>query len=138
MTDKQADFARDFRNAAKAAGHVKTLGDAIELPDQEDWNNIVRIINRYRKESIKIYGEDVLIKIISDAKKEHALAGNRYERYSSEYQLVNKDSNLRHIFELPPALVRMIESVYPVMFSSKKHFAWFARNFKELRIADKY
>lgn len=136
--DKQRDYAKDIISEANKAGHFKNVGDVIELPDKEDWNNIVRIINKFRKESVKVYGKDILIECIADAKKEHAVAGNKYARFSAEYQLVNKDSNMRHIFELPEGLIRAIEKVYPVMFNNKRHFAWFARNFKELRIAEKY
>lgn len=135
---KQNQFAEEFRSEAVKNGGLRTLGDAVGLPDKEDWNNIVRIINLYRKESIKKYGKDILVESIADARKEHGLAGNRYSQYSEKYQLVNKDSNMRHVFELPESFIHAIEKAYPLMFQEKTHFAWFAKNFKELRISEKY
>lgn len=135
--DKQRDFAKDFASNAVKNGGFKNLGDAIELPDKEDWDNIVRIINNYRKDSIIRYGKDILVECIADARKEHLMAGAKYGRLSKEFQLVNKDSNMRHIFEFPESFVHAIESVYPVMFTSTKHFHWFCRNFKQLAIPDK-
>lgn len=135
---KQQDFSKEFINEAQKKGGFKTLGGVVGLPDHEDWQNIVRLINRYRKASIKKYGYDILVESIAEAKKEHTVAGNRYDRYSGEYQLVNEGSNMRHVFELPESFVHAIERVYPLMFSEVDHFQWFARHFRELRIPDKY
>lgn len=138
MTDKQTDWSKEIRDVATKAGNFKTVGDVIPLPDKEDWNNICRIINKYRKESIQKYGKDILVECIADARKEHVSAGSKYGRLSAEYQLVNKDSNMRHIFEFPESFVNAIQQVYPVMFTNKKHFAWFCNNFKELTLSGKY
>lgn len=135
---KQNDYAKEIKTEAKKAGNFKSIGDVIELPDKEDWNNICRIINKYRKDSIAAYGKDILIECIADAKKEHLKAGDKYGRLSKDYQLVNKDSNMRHIFEFPETFVQAITDVYPVMFTSKKHFAWFCQNFTQLTLSGKY
>ena len=133
MKDKQADFSKEARAEATRLGHFKTFGDDMPLPDQKDWENIVRLINKYRRESVQQYGFDILIDCISNAKKEHAMAG-----HGSDFLVVNKDSNMRHIFEFPESFVIAIQRVYPVMFTSKKHFAWFCRNFGELMLSEKY
>lgn len=138
MASKQNDYAKDLKTEAAKAGSFKSIGDVIELPDKEDWNNICRIINKFRKESVKKYGKDILVECIADARKEHLVAGNRYGRLTSEFMLVNKGSDMRHIFEFPETFVKAITDVYPVMFTSKKHFAWFCNNFKELTLSGKY
>lgn len=138
MTDKQIDWSKQIREEATKAGHFKTVSDIIPLPDKEDWNNICRIINKYRKESVAKYGKDILVECIADARDNHLQSGSKYGRLSKEYQLVNKHSNMRHIFEFPESFVSAIQQVYPVMFTDKRHFAWFCQNFKELTLSGKY
>lgn len=111
-------------------GKTKTLADAVGLPDEDDWKNIVKMIAIYREATVKKYGYDILVETIANARKDASNA--------DAFLLVNKDSNMRHVFELPESFVNLIEKAYPLMFKSKKHFSWFARHFKELRISEKY
>jgi hypothetical protein len=136
--DKQKQFSKDFVSEAQKQGGFKSLVGAVGMPDEEDWRNIVRIINVTRKKSIEQYGFDIITHTVVEAKRDHMEAGNRHGRLTEEYLLVNKDSNMRHVFELPEMLIHAIEQVYPLMFVDKKHFAWFAKNFAALRISEKY
>jgi hypothetical protein len=144
---KQDDFAKDIRAAATKAGNFKSIGDVIELPDKEDWNNVCRIINKYCKQKFPYeengvtkfyYGREALVHTIATAKKERATSGYKYGQLTKDYNITSKDSSMRLIFELPAILVRAIEAVYPVMFTNSRHFAWFAKNFKTLRLPEKY
>jgi hypothetical protein len=136
--DKRKDFSKEFITEARNQGGFKSLVGAVGMPDEEDWRNIVRIINLVRRKSKEELGFDIVVDCISRARGEHAEAGNKYGRKSEEFLLVNKDSNMRHVFELPEALTHAIEQVYPLMFTDKKHFAWFAKNFASLRVSEKY
>jgi hypothetical protein len=127
------DFASEFTKEAKDRGGFKTLAGAVGMPDKDDWETIVKLINIFRKDSVKRYGKDILVECISNAKKEHIASA-----HDSGFMLVNKDSSMRHIFELPESFIHVIEKSYPLMFQDKKHFAWFSRNFKELRLPEKY
>lgn len=117
---------------------AKNVAETVSLPTHEDLERITKIIQNYRRASIKSRGVDEVAQARDDARRNHLIAGNNYDRYSLEYNLVNKGSNMRHVFELPEGLIRAISREYPLIFTTKKHFAWFAKNFKELRLSDKY
>lgn len=111
------------------------IGDAVGMPDDEDKQRIRGIIARYER---KHPGE---IAFHRDAAKEHlgvgaTGSGNKYGLVSAVTGETN--SARRYLFELPPELHEKIEAYMPTIFRSKKHFAWFCKNFKELMIAEKY
>lgn len=107
----------------------KSLGDAVGLPDELDKEFIRKLITKYDK---KYPG---FIKAARDeARAQHAAAGGDTAKFSE----VNSDARGRLLFELPEELHHNIEQSYPLMFSNKKHFRWFCKNFKELMIPDKY
>ncbi len=134
----QNEFTKEFLKEAQKKGTVKSLGTVIGLPDKEDWENICRIIDIYRKESIKRYGFDVLVDCIATARKDTEQHGGRYDHIAKGFNLVNKDSNMRYVFEFPESFVTIIQKAYPIMFSDKEHFRWFCRNFATLRIAGRF
>jgi len=138
MSQKPNPFADEYKEAADKSGGFKNIGDAVGMPDKEDWQNIVRIISITRKATTKKYGFDILIDCIANARKERADSGYKYGELTKEFGLVNKESNMRHVMELPQEYMYAIEKAYPIMFTNKEHFAWFCQNFKELLISGRY
>lgn len=136
--DPQSQFAKDFLEEVSKKGDIKSLGDAVGLPDQGDWRNIMNMITVFRKESIKKYGFDILVDCIATARRDYLQNGGKYNAQAKDYNLVNKGSNMRYHFELPESFVKTIELAYPLMFKNKKHYAWFCKNFSQLRITEKY
>lgn len=117
---------------------AKNVAETIPLPTRDDFDRISQIIQNYRRAAIMTTGVDEVAQARNDAIRNHQIRENNYDRYAGEYNLVNKDSNMRHIFELPEGLIRAISKEYPLIFTTKKHFAWFAKNFKGLRLTDRY
>lgn len=135
---KQSEFARDFSKEVSRTGSVKSLGDAIGLPDDGDWQNITNIIGVYRKESVKKYGFDILIDCIANARKEYHNFGGKYDTLAVQKNLVNKDSGMRYHFEFPESFVKTIELAYPLMFKDRKHYHWFCKKFAGLGITGEF
>ncbi len=110
------------------------IGDAVGMPDAQDKAHIEKILLAYDK---KHPGE---IQYHRDFAKNNSTAG------TNEYGLVTgysgkagiSSNGLRYMFELPPEVHAKIEEYIPTIFRSKKHFAWFCKNFKYLMIADKH
>lgn len=130
----QTKFAQDFLKEVDKRGSMSGLADAIGLPDEGDWKNIMNIITVFRKESVKKYGFDILVDCIANARKDYAQYGGKHDKIGKEYNLVNKDSSMRYHFEFPESFVKTVEIAYPFMFRNKKHYAWFCKNFKQLSI----
>ena len=130
------NFARDFKQEVNKLGHHKSLAGAVGMPDQKDWENICNIIKLYRKESIKRYGFDILLDCVTQARNEYREAGRDYSQ--GKFNIVNKDSAMRYHFEFPESFVGVIQTAYPLMFTSKEHYHWFLKHFGELRISEKF
>lgn len=110
------------------------IGDAVGMPDAQDKAHIEKILLAYDK---KHPGE---IQFHRDVAKQTSSAG------TNDFGLVAGGSNkkgigsegLRYMFELPPEVHEKIEAYMPTVFRSKKHFAWFCKNFKYLMIPSRY
>jgi len=117
---------------ARKRGGVKSLGDYIGLPTPQDREAIRLMLLQYDKR----YPNRTL----------HTIQMARNEQFENsaafkdigEYGEIQEAGHRRHLFELPEDLVYMIETKYPLMFRNKKHFAWFCKNFPELRLSRKY
>jgi hypothetical protein len=124
----QSDFVKDVSKAADKAGNVKTLGSAIGLPDNGDKEIIRKFLVQYEKAhpgEIKFHRDAARARIVESGK-------------STEFAIVDKDSNRRYMFELPVGVGQFLEKSYPLMFRDKQHFAWFCKNFQELMIGERY
>lgn len=119
----------EIRKAIKDKGHAKTLGDAIGLPDDVDKERIRRLVLQYERKH-----PGYIQNAIDEAKAQHALLGDRAVKFGE----VNKGAGGRLLFELPEPLHKKISDAYPLMFSDKKHFQWFCKNFKELLVPEVY
>lgn len=137
-TSKQDSFAREFTSEAFKQGGFRALAGAVGMPDKKDWENIVQMIALYRKKSVDIYGYDILVTCITDARRDYQQNGGKYDSVARDFNLVNKDSNMRYHFELPESFVRWIEVGYPLMFKDLKHYHWFCKNFRELMIPGRF
>ncbi len=118
-----------FRKEATKQTSTKTLADAIGLPDKEDKERIRLKLLEYEKAHPGEIGA-----IIALAKQNFQEQGGRKALYGES----NKQARGRTLFELPVELGQWLEQAYPLMFRSKAHTAWFARNFRELLIIEKY
>lgn len=107
----------------------KTLGDALGMPTDYDKERIRRIILRYER---KYPGR--LEQTIRVSRADHEAQGGRVAEFSE----VNKAAHGRVVLELPEELHSKIEHLIPTIFSEKKHFHWFIKNFPELVIPRKY
>lgn len=119
-------FAKEVLNHTGGKQGVRTLADAIGMPDATDKAYITKLILRYEK---RYPG---LIKSAVDQAKEET------HTKINEFAIIDKHSSRRYLFELPEELIANIEKAYPTMFREKKHFAWFCKNFKGLMIAERY
>lgn len=108
---------------------LKTLGDAIGMPDNVDRERIRRIILKYEK---KYPGQITYTRDV--AKRDFQEQGGR----KADFGEVNKQAQGRIIFELPEELHRQLEEYIPTLFREPKHFRWFVKNFKELMVPPKY
>lgn len=114
-------------------GQFQDLGEALGNPDSEDKERIRGIILRYEA---KHPGE---IKFHRDAARARLGVGVGKNEFAEMGAMMGeKNSARRYLMELPPELHEKIEAYLPTIFRSKKHFAWFCKNFKELLIAERY
>lgn len=104
----------------------KSLADAIGLPDEEDRKRIMDRILKYEHEHP---GEIIAI-------RDHARQLSKATK--NKHGVVNEESRRRYLFELPEELGHWMGQAYPLMFREPSHTRWFAKNFKELLIPERY
>jgi len=128
MKKDNTEWLKDVSKAANEAGNVKSLGDAIGLPTVGDRDIIRRVLVQYEKAHP---GE---IKFHRDAARARLAESGK----DTKFAVVDESSRRRYMFELPVEIGHFLEKSYPLMFSNKKHFAWFCKNFPELLIGERY
>lgn len=99
--------------------------DPIGLPDTKDVENIKAMI---RNHELAKPGE--IGAFVREAK---AIKDNNLNKFGS-----TADKSLRRVLTMPTGLLRMIEESYPLMFTNKKHLAWFVKNFPMFSTHDVY
>lgn len=134
MADKNKRIAKQnadiiFSVAGNVRG-VKDLGDAIGMPTDWDKQNIQQMIRNYNRRH-----PGILAHTIKEAKQDMQMQSTVFHNVA-RFGEVDKQAHRRHMFELPEELVHIIEKGYPTMFRSKKHFAWFCENFKQLMLPE--
>lgn len=117
-------------------GKETLTSDAVGMPDEQDKEFLRKLILKFDK---KYPG---FIKTARDEARKELEASSTAMDNKLEYGVVEAAgmSSARRslVFELPEELMANIEKVFPSMFRDRKHFAWFATNFKELLVPDKY
>lgn len=128
------DNSRKFREEilSSVQNRKGDVADAIGMPDDEDYRNLVRIIQRYNRTHPGVL--DYTIKTARD-EFQQGIYANRLVWQGDA--VVGKQNNIVYAFELPVELGRAIEEVFPSMFRSKKHLRWFRKNFPRLTISGK-
>ena len=123
------DFESELLGAVGNKGRGD-IADAIGMPDQQDYDNLVRIINHYKR-----LRPGFLEQHIATVRREftNGKYGNNFVRKG--HAEVNKDSGMRFAVDIPEDLGRAIERIFPSMFRSKKHLRWFTRKFPELTVS---
>ena len=114
-------------------GEYQDIGGVIGMPDAEDKENIQKIINQFNKEYPKVLNLATLRGRV-ELNETIGLKGDKW----ADYGIVEKETNRARLFELPEILHHRLEMYIPTLFRSRKHFAWFAENFPELRLTAKY
>jgi hypothetical protein len=128
MKKDNIQWLKDVSKAANEAGNVKNLGDAIGLPTAGDKEIIRKVLVQYDK------ANPGMIKFHRDAARARIAESGK----DNKFGLINKESNRRYMMELPVEIGQFLEKSYPLMFTNKKHFAWFCKNFPELLIGEQY
>lgn len=108
------------------------IADAIGMPDQQDYEVLVRIIQTYNKRWPGFL--DAHMKIV----RQEFISGRYGTNFLRTGQAeVNKASHGRFAVDIPANLGYAIEMIFPSMFKSKKHLRWFTRKFPELSVSGK-
>lgn len=121
-TDKQALWNEVQRDHKAWIEH-----DPVGLPDEADYKNICVMIRNFKK---KNPGELEMIAAAAHEKRKAA-----FNDFSSTDR---GEMNMRHVFTMPVELLKKIELSYPLMFTNKKHMAWFRKNFPIFSASRKY
>lgn len=107
------------------------IADAIGMPDEKDYEVLLKIIQRFEAT------HPGLIKAtLEQGRRDFELGIHGKNKAWTGRATVSKDSNMVYHFELPADLYHAIEAVFPSIFRSKKHFAWFKKNFYKLTIGE--
>lgn len=129
MTFNTDNFNEEFDKEARKHATAKSMADVVGLPDNEDKERIRKYLVQYEKKHPGEIGA-----IVAIAREDFRQQGGRVEEYGE----VNKQAHGRTLFELPENLGRWMDQAYPLMFKSREHTLWFAKNFPELLIPRKY
>jgi hypothetical protein len=122
------DFKLDLLGAVTNRGKAD-IAEAIGMPDEQDYEVLLKIIQKFEAK------HPGLIKATLEAGRQDYYGGaHRGKGIWTGRTTVNKDSNMTYVFELPANLYYAIERIFPSMFRSKKHFAWFKKNFYKLTV----
>lgn len=126
------DFKSDFMDAVHNRGR-DDMADVVGMPDEKDYERIYRIIQKFEKQN-----PGLLRASLEAGRRDYQLGIHKKKQIFDKNgrAVVSKDSNMVYVFEIPAALYMAIEKEYPTMFRSKKHFAWFKRNFQKLTIGE--
>lgn len=125
------DFQDELLGAVAKRGKGD-IADAIGMPDQQDYEVLVRILKQYERRR-----PGFLAAHIAAVRREFESGkyGSNFRR--TGHSEVNKDSGMRFAIDIPADLGQAIEKVFPSMFRSKKHLRWFTRKFPELTVSGK-
>lgn len=121
------DFQKDLLGSVqKEKGDI---ADAIGMPDEQDLQVLTRIVKRFEAT------HPGLIKASLQAgRRDYELGVKRKNKTWTGKSTVSRESNMVYAMELPAGLQMAIEKIFPTMFRSKRHFAWFKKKFAELTI----
>lgn len=124
------DFKSDFLAAVDDNGKGD-VANAVGMPDDKDYEVLLRIIQKYQK-----LRPGYLEQAVANGRADYGRGIHHKKQIfdKSGRAVISKDSNMVYVFELPADLVRAIERFFPSMFKSKRHFAWFKKNFYKLTI----
>jgi hypothetical protein len=128
-----AEYKDDLLNSVRTSGKAD-VADAIGMPDEKDLETLSRIIKRFERTH-----PGWIAYHLQTGRRDYELGIHHRKQTwdASGRALISKDSNMAYVFELPGELHSAIEKVFPSMFRSKKHLAWFKRNFIKLTVAGK-
>lgn len=133
-----SEFAKEVAKNAPDKASVKSLGDAVGMPDKWDKENLDRLISKFNKATFNIEGHTITGKTYIQMCREEAKASHQSTNAFNPYNLKTTENDMRAVTAIPPELHAAIEDTMPTIFRDKKHFGWFVKNFPEFRIAEKY
>lgn len=118
----------DFLHATRESGDV---ADAVGTPDEKDYEMLAHIISTYEKRR-----PGMIQATLKQGRRDYEAGVHHMKSVFSKNgdAVISEDTNLIYQMELPADLVQIIETEFPTLFRSKKHFAWFKEKFPVLLI----
>lgn len=128
-----SDFIQDITGAVNNRKRGEDIADAIGMPDQQDYEVLLSLFQKFEK-----LHPGLIHATAENGRKEYHEGIHARKRVfdSAGRAVINKENNMVYAFELPGDLYTAIEKIFPSMFRSRKHFAWFKRNFSKLLIGE--
>lgn len=121
------DFQKDLLSSVQT--EKGDIADAIGMPDEQDLQVLTRIVKRFEAT------HPGLIKASLQAgRRDYELGVHRGKKTWTGKATISNKSNMVYAMELPAGLQMAIEKIFPTMFRSKRHFAWFKKHFQQLTI----
>ena len=106
---------------------LKTLGDAIGMPDAEDEAFIQNLITIHEKMT-----GGLLAHTLREARREFETGAKG--SLLNDTAMVNKRSSMTYDYEFPNSFVVLMEKHYPTMFRDVSHYRWFKKKLPGLMI----
>lgn len=103
----------------------------VGMPDAFDKKNIQSLIRAYEQ---TFPGR--IRHLVEEEKADEVSQG--HGGTFDPYLMKNKGSEMRKVLVMPAELVQELKTGYPTLFTDRKHFAWFVKNFPQFMVAEKY
>lgn len=123
----QSEFAKEFLAETSKRGDMKSMANAVGMPDSEDETLLYQLIEIYERKT-----GGLLAHTIRNARNEFEVGNHGLS--SNKFAVVNKQSAMRYDFEFPESFVHVIEKHWPTMFQDKKHYAWLKKKLYKLMV----
>lgn len=115
---KQSGAAAGLEEALLESGRDFLDYDPVGLPDAEDERNVRAIVSNFHK------AHPGVISFIAAKSRDEKAAHESVNPFEDK-----RDKSRVRTLSLPTPLLREIEEAYPLMFSNRKHIAWFKKHF---------
>lgn len=126
-------FEKEFKDALAKRGRGDDIADVVGMPDEKDYEVLMGIVRKY-----ELKHPGYIDYAVQQGRHDYGLGVHSKKKMFDRQgrAVISKDSNMVYAFELPADLVAAIEKVFPSMFRSKRHFAWFRKNFQKLMVGE--
>lgn len=101
---------------AKNEAHIDRLMEKVKPREEIDWATVDIIVEGYRDRH-----EFEFLGCLELVKKQRASLINKFGE-------ISKDSAMRHLYEMPPRLIKALEMVYPDVLKEKNLITFLKRH----------